>query len=148
MFQLRSRDNAAAPTAPEINPAISAPLGRIYATPHFTDTEPGKEYLAYFGFAIAVAIGQKKDIRGAGDDDAPASGHNAVCGRQVGGPNFGNIHPAIPVGVLEHFHHSIRTRHGGPFEALIRLDTSYLGIKLAGLVEFLDVEVALQIVAV
>src|SRR5882724_5505597 len=43
VVKFRTRDNTAAPTASKINPAILGPLRAIYATPQFTDAEPGKE---------------------------------------------------------------------------------------------------------
>ena len=146
--QMRPGDFTAAPAASEINPAVRAPLRGVDAALEFARWKAGEEDIARLGFPVAIAVGEEHDVRRARDNEAAAGGHETVNRRQVGCPHIGRVHATVAVQVAQQFHHAERAGFGGEFEFLIGLHPAHLRVELSRLVEFLDVELAREIVSV
>ena len=145
---MRPGDYSATPAASEINPAIRAPLRRVDAAFEFARGKAGEEHIARLGFPVAVAVGEEHDVRRARHNDAATRGHESVDRRQVRGPHLGRVHATVAVGVTKQFHHAERAGLRGALEFLVGLHTAHLRVELSSLVEFLDVELAREIVSV
>ena len=145
---MRPGNLSAAPTASEVNPAIRTPLRRVDPAFEFARGKAGEEHVARLGFPVAIAIGEKHDVRRARHNDAAARGHESVDRRQVRGPYIGRVHAAVAIGVTKPFYHAERAGLRRAFEFFVGLHPAHLRVQLAGLVEFLDVELAREIVSV
>ena len=146
--QMRPRDFSTAPAAPEINPAIRAPLRRIDATLQLAGRKAAEQFLPHLGPAIAIAVREENDVRRAGDDDSTARGHESIDRRQIGSPHLRRIHAPIAVGVAQHFHHPESARIRRLLKLLPRLHPAHLRVQRPRLVQFLDVQLPREIVAV
>ena len=127
--QMRPRDFSTAPAAPEINPAIRAPLRRIDATLQLAGRKAAEQFLPHLGPAIAIAVREENDVRRAGDDDSTARGHESIDRRQIGSPHLRRIHAPIAVGVAQHFHHPESARIRRLLKLLPRLHSAHLRVQ-------------------
>ncbi|MFM1941638.1 MAG: hypothetical protein RI897_620 [Verrucomicrobiota bacterium] len=98
--------------------------------------------------AIVIGVRQKDDVGRAGEDETAAGRNKPVDWWEVCGPERGSVHDAVGIGILEHFNDAIGSGFSRLFEFFVGLDASDLGVELAGLIEFLDVQLAFEIVAV
>ena len=85
---------------------------------------------------------------GVDGDDAATSWADAEAGRQPVGPHLGVIHHAVAVGVDQTLDGAELFLLGSAHGVLIGGDAPYDTVKLSGLVQLLNVELALDIVAV
>ncbi len=100
------------------------------------------------GSPVAIAICQENDVRRARDDDAAARGHESINGRQIRRPHIRRIHATVSIRIAQQLHYAIRSGLRRLLELLVRLHTAHLRVELSRLVEFLDIELSRQIVAV
>ena len=132
----------------EVNPIVQSPLRLVDATFERAGGEAGEKFFTHFCVAVTVAIGKKNNVRRAGDDDAAARGTNAVGGRQVVGENFRRVHDTVAVAVAQKPDRAVSSGPGRLLGLLVGLDAAHFAVELAGLVQFLDVVLAFEIVAV
>lgn len=146
--QLRTGDGAAGPAATEVNPPVRAPLRRVDAALQLARAETGKEHFTRLREAVAIAVSEEENVRRAGHDDAAARGHEAVGGRQIRGEDGGLVHAPVAIGIGEELDDAEGAFLGGVLVLRVGLHAADLGVEFAGLAEFLDVELAGEVVAV
>src|SRR5262249_27825871 len=88
-------------TGSDIDPVVEAPARIADARPDFTDTETREQSLLNFGFAVAIAVGQEDDVRGADGDDAVPGRDHAVTRREMIGEDGHTVISAVAFRGLE-----------------------------------------------
>ena len=99
----RGRDHLAArQPAGEVNPVVDRERRVAHAQLRAPGRrEAGEEDAPLVGLAVAVGVAQVEHVRGAGDDQPPLPGHDAVGEGEPFGELRPPVHPPVAVGVLE-----------------------------------------------
>src|SRR5262249_22911376 len=148
-LEMRTADRAAAGrSGGHVNPIVNAPARVADARPDFADAEACEQFLAQGRFALAVAIRQIEDVRGADGDHAVTCRHHTVARRQVVGEDCRPDPLSVVAGVVQQADRAI----GLLFRPFLRLlagrDAANGLVEYAGIIQFEDVVIAVAVVAV
>ena len=146
--QMRSGDVAAVPSASEVEPVVHAPGRRIDAALQIAGAKTGEEFFPHIRFVIPITVFEKNNVRRAGDDDAAVSGRDAITWRQPVSPDHGLVHHAIAIRVTQQFHRAVSLGLGLFPGLLTGLNAPHLHVQFAGLVQFIEIVLPLDIVTV
>ena len=147
LHQLWSVD-AAALAAVDVNPVIRPPLRRVDPALDYADLEAGEKRVPHLGFSVTITIREKNNVRRTNGNNPAARWADTETGRQSVGPNLGAIHRAVTV-VIDHFFNRPKLLVlSAAYGVLVGCDAPDDTVEFAGLVQFLNVVLALSIVAV
>lgn len=142
------RDLTAARATAEIDPTVRTPPRRVDPALQRTGAKPGEKRLPHLGLAVAITIREEENVRRTGDDQAAPRRHQAISWQQVRRSNLRVVHTSVTIGVPEELDHAVGSRRDGILEPFLGLDPANHGVELSALVEFLDVELAFEILPV
>ena len=134
--------------AVDVNPVVRPPLRLIDPALDHADLEAGEQCLPHLGLAVAVPVREKNDVRRTHRDDPVARRADAEAGGEAVHPGFDAIHHAVAI-VIDQFLYcasllGLSTAH----RILVGGDAADDAVEFTGLVQLLDVELPLAVVAV
>ena len=145
-----SRDRSASRTTAQVDPVVESP-DRVVDTPlNGIDLESRIKSLTHLRLPITIPVGKEHDVRSTGHNDPSARSDNPITWREVIGPDLRLIHDPVPIRIGQQLDHS-KLLSGGllcdlpPLE--LPSDAPNRFIEFPGLVEFLRIDVPLDIVA-
>src|SRR5262249_47352633 len=147
-FEVWPANGAAAADARSCgDPVIDAPAGIADAAPDFAHAEAGEQFLLDRRFPRRIGLGQVIDAWGTQSDDAVAGGHHAIARGQPISEDTGANDFSLFVG-FEPADGAVGLFVGPRLRFPAGRDAADGRIELALLVQFDDVVVAVQVVAV
>ena len=134
--------------AVDVNPVVRPPLRLIDPTLNHADLEAGEQRLPHLGLAVAVPVREKNDVRCTNRDDTVACRAYTEAGGDAVHPGLDAIHHAVAVVIYQFLDRANLLGLSTAHRILVGGDAADHTVEFTGLVQLLDVELPLAVVAV